>query len=208
MKIHDVSVALHSGLAVYPGDPSIDLGLVQSVARGDPANVSLLRLGTHSGTHVDAPTHLFAGARGVDDLPLETLIGSARVVEVGPGPVIGPDDLRAAVPPAAERVLLKTGSSRLWRRPGFQRDYAYLSAEAARWLAGSGVRLVGIDYLSVERPDAERLEVHEVLLRAGVVVLEGLDLDGVAPGGYTLVCLPLKLRGADGAPARAVLIEA
>jgi arylformamidase len=196
--IHDVSVPLRTGMVVYPGDPAFSIERVMSLAAGEIANVSRMELGVHTGTHVDAPLHFFDGAAAVEALALDVLVGPARVVEVsGPGD-IGPD----AVVDGAERILFKTRNSAAWAEDGFYEDYASISPAAASRLVDVGVRLVGIDYLSVGG-----VETHETLLRAGVVAVEGLDLRGIEPGPYTLVCLPLKLEGSDGAPARAILID-
>ena len=185
-------------MAVYPGDPTFAIRRVMSLASGDIANVSQMELGVHTGTHVDAPLHFVDGAAAVEKLDLEALVGPARVVEVpGPGD-IGPE----AVPEGADRVLFKTRNSAAWAEEGFYEDSASISPEAASRLVQVGVRLVGIDYLSVGG-----VETHEILLRAGMVGVEGLDLREIEPGEYTLVCLPLKLEGSDGAPARAILID-
>jgi arylformamidase len=180
--------------------------------RGDPANVSHLALGSHTGTHLDAPRHFIPGGATVDHLPLDTLVGPARVVECPAGP-IRPDSLAPALGrdgPAGRRearVLVKTGNSRLWTHGRFARDYQALTLEAARELVRAGVLLVGVDYLSVEAfgGDGGAFPVHRCLLAAGVVILEGLDLSAVGPGRYELLCLPLRLKAGDGAPARAVL---
>lgn len=196
--IHDVSVPLRTGMVVYPGDPTFSIDRAMSLAAGDIANVSEMELGVHTGTHVDAPLHFFEGAPAVEALDLGVLVGPAVVVEViGPGD-IGPD----AVVDGVERLLFKTRNSAAWAEEGFYEDYASISPEAATRLVGAGVRLVGIDYLSVGSA-----ETHETLLRAGVIAVEGLDLRGIDPGPYTLVCLPLKIEGSDGAPARAILID-
>jgi arylformamidase len=196
--IHDVSVPLRTGMVVYPGDPTFSIERVMSLAGGDIANVSQMELGVHTGTHVDAPLHFFDGAPAVEALDLDVLVGPAVVVEVaGPGD-IGPD----AVVDGAPRLLFKTRNSAAWADDGFYEDYASISPEAASRLVQAGVRLVGIDYLSVGG-----VETHQTLLRAGVIAVEGLDLREIEPGSYTLVCLPLKLEGSDGAPARVILID-
>jgi arylformamidase len=196
--IHDISVPLRTGMVVYPGDPPMTMTRAMSLAAGDIANVSQMELGVHTGTHVDAPLHFFDGAPAVEALELDALVGPAEVVEVtGPGD-IGPD----AVVEGAERVLFKTRNSAAWAEDRFYEEYASISPEAASRLVDAGVRLVGVDYLSVGG-----VETHQTLLRAGMIAVEGLDLREIEPGPYMLVCLPLKLVGADGAPARAILIE-
>ena len=180
-------------MITYPGDPEVRLERVSSIAGGDVVNLSRLDLGVHSGTHVDAPLHFVDGGPSVETLPLDVLVGPCVVVE-------GLDP--AAVPPGAERVLFKTPNSRLWDRDEFSEDFVALDAEAARPLVAAGVRLVGIDYLSIGDEEA-----HRILLGAGVVAVEGLDLREVEPGEYRLVCAPLKLEGAEGAPARVLLLR-
>jgi arylformamidase len=211
MKIYDISVPVAPGVTpVYEGDPGIEVGSWHSIARGDAANVSVLKLGAHTGTHVDAPAHFIEGAPGVVSLPLDALVGEARVVEI-------PHDARAVeerhvregVPEGCRRVLFKTRNSAFWDDPRghFREDFAYVEPAAARALVSRGVRLVGIDYLSVERFGSDDFATHITLLSAGIVILEGLDLRAVAPGAYELFCLPLKIAAGsgDGAPARAVL---
>ncbi|MGH9023398.1 MAG: cyclase family protein, partial [Acidimicrobiia bacterium] len=183
---------------------------VSEIARGDAANVSELRLGSHTGTHVDPPRHFLDDGAGVDELSLEALIGPALVVDLTyAGGPLGPDDLDALdVPPGTERLLLKTSNSALWAepRPTFPDRYVALSPEGAAWVVGRGLRLLGTDFLSIERKGAPGHPTHVALLCAGVVVVEGLDLSKVSPGPYTFVCLPLRVAGGDGAPARAVLL--
>ena len=185
-------------MVVYPGDPSFSIERVMSLAKGEIANVSQMELGVHTGTHVDAPLHFVDGAAAVESLDLDVLVGPARVVEVIGDGDVGPE----TVPDGVERVLFKTRNSAAWARDAFYEDYASISPKAASRLVEAGVKLVGIDYLSVGG-----VETHETLLRAGVVAVEGLDLRQIEPGTYTLVCLPLKLEGSDGAPARAILID-
>jgi arylformamidase len=196
--VHDVSVPVREGMAVYPGDPVISMTRLLSLAAGDVANVSELTLGVHTGTHVDAPLHFFNEEPGIEALDLDVLVGPAKVVEVTGEGDIGPD----AVPDDTERVLFKTRNSAAWARDEFYEDFASITPEAGRALVDAGVRLVGVDYLSVGSE-----ETHQALLGPGLVVVEGLDLRGIEPGPYELVCLPLKLVGADGAPARVVLID-
>jgi arylformamidase len=193
VQIIDVSVPVRPGMITYPGDPEVRLERVSSIGDGDVVNLSRLDLGVHSGTHVDAPLHFLDGGRSVETLPLDVLVGPCVVVD-------GLDP--AAVPAGAERVLFKTPNSRLWERAEFSEDFVALDAEAARALVERGVRLAGIDYLSIGDEEA-----HRILLGAGVVAVEGLDLREVEPGEYRLVCAPLKLEGAEGAPARVLLLR-
>lgn len=206
--IIDISVPIYTGMAFYPGDPGAAVEARRSIDKGDVANISELRLGSHCGTHVDAPHHFKNDHRTIDRIPLDAMVGPARVLDLtgADGMISGPD-LKAAGAEGATRVLLKTKNSKLWGEPEFSRGYVSLSEGAATHLVESGVVLVGIDYLSVERFKSDTFGVHHTLLAAAVVVLEGIDLSGVAPGDYELVCLPLKVKGGDGAPARAVLID-
>jgi arylformamidase len=205
MSLYDVTATLGPGLPAYEGEPGPALERIAAVASGDPATVSVVRMGVHSGTHVDAPAHLFPGGAGADTLSLDAMLGPAEVIALDVASVIMAADLQSRVPPGAERLLLKTRNGLLWDRPGFQTDYVGLAPDAAVWLVRQGVRLVGIEYLSIEPYHTPGLPAHRTLLQAGVVVLEGLDLRAVPPGPVLLHCLPIKLEGADGAPARVVL---
>jgi len=207
-RIWDISMPIAPGMLTWPGDPPVSLEPATRIARGDAANVSELRLGTHCGTHVDPPSHFLERAATADQLPLDALIGEATVVEIlRPGGTIDPADLEGAGLEGALRVLFKTGNPPLEANPGrpFPPDSIGLSPEGAAWLVARGVRLVGIDFLTIEREPAPGHPTHLALLRAGVVIVEGLDLSAVAPGRYQLTCLPLRIAGGDGAPARAVL---
>jgi arylformamidase len=198
MEIIDVSLPIREGMVIYPGDPDVRLERVESIADGDAANVSKLGCGVHTGTHVDAPLHFIEGAVGADELPLDVLNGPCEVVEVERLD----ETAVAAVPHGSERVLFKTPNSELWAQDSFVERFERLNGAAAQALVERGVRLVGVDYLSVGDHEA-----HHALLGAGIVPLEGLDLRGVEPGPYELHCLPLRLAGSDGAPARAILVR-
>jgi arylformamidase len=204
----DVTVPLRPGMPLYEGDPPVALERVSSLAGGGVCNLSRLDFGLHSGTHIDAPLHFIDGAPGVESTPLEALLGDARVVDAVK--VTGQIDAAQLgaldVPAGCERLLFKTTNSQLWQRDGFSRDFVALTEEAARKLVRRGVRLVGIDYLSIA-PFADPAPTHITLLEAGVVILEGLDLRRVQPGAYRLLCLPLLVPGADGAPARTLLLR-
>jgi arylformamidase len=207
MRHVDISVALLPGQTpVYPGDPGLEIERVQSRADGYPANVSRLVCSTHCGTHIDAPAHFFDGQPGADQVPLETLLGPCWVADA----TAVRDRLDAAalaeldVPADATRVLFRTTNSALWNTRRFTEQFVAVTADAADVLAGRGARLIGIDYLSIA-PYDDPAPTHEALLRAGVTILEALDLRDVEPGWWTLTCLPLRLVGVDGAPARAVL---
>jgi arylformamidase len=198
VEIIDVSVPIRTGMVTYPGDPEVRLERVSSIPDGAVANLTRIDMGAHSGTHVDAPVHFIEGAAGAEQLPLDVLLGQCVVVKTGG--LTEADVARA--PQGAARVLFRTPNSELWARDEFPDHFARLDGAAARLLLERGVRLVGVDYLSVGDEEA-----HHVLLEAGVVPIEGLDLRGVEPGEYFLVCAPLKLVGSDGAPARVLLVR-
>jgi len=201
----DASVPIRDGMVHWPGDPPIEVARVSDLERGDPATVSHLSAGVHSGTHVDAPVHFIPGGAGVDEIPIEALVGLARVVAIQDPRSVGEPELREHDPRAGERLLLRTRNSpRCWQTDRFLDDFVYLTVEGARFLAERSVRTVGIDYLSVGAMDAG-VPTHRALLEAGVCIVEGLDLSAVEPGTYEMLCLPLRLAGGDGAPARVLL---
>lgn len=210
MKIYDVSVPISKKTPVYEGDPSVEIELKLSMEKGDNANVSQICMGVHTGTHVDAPNHFIEGTKKIIDLDLNTLIGKCRVVELG-------DDVMSIEPEHienlenVERLLFKTRNSEFWTNfdQGFRKDFTYISHEAAKTIVEKGIKLVGIDYLSVEAFDAESPETHRTLLKNEVIIIEGLDLREVSDGEYELISLPLKIaEGAgDGSPSRTVLRE-
>lgn len=206
-RFHDISLPVSDRLITYPGDPPVELRAHSSIAGGDDANVTRVSFGSHTGTHVDAPRHFLSDARGVDELPLDWLIGPALVAEIGEDiTAIGEEELRAAgAGDGEERVLLRTRNRKLLEEDAFRQDFAHLTGDAAHYLIAAGVRLVGIDYLSIEAFDAGEAVVHHKLLEREVIILEGIDLREVPAGRYELICLPLRLVGLDGAPARAVL---
>lgn len=204
MKLYDISLSFSPDLPVYPDDPPVSLTPLSSIARGDRYNVTSLTMTTHSGTHLDAARHCGDGGETVDQVPLSLLIGPVRVVEAFQTRDIGAGILSRLPVRGHERVLLKTGNSLLWGKPGFQGDLAHLTPDGAEYLVTCGVKLIGIDSLSVELFTGDGA-VHRRLLGGGVVILEGLNLSGIAPGDYELICLPLKIADGDGAPCRAVL---
>jgi arylformamidase len=198
MEIIDVSVPIRTGMVTYPGDPEAVLERVESMADGESANVSRLDLGVHTGTHVDAPVHFLEGEAAVDELSLAVLNGPCEVVATARLE----ESAVGLVPEGTERVLFKTPNSELWALETFPDEFERFDGAGARALVGRGLKLVGVDYLSVGDHEA-----HRTLLGAGVVVVEGLDLRGVEPGSYELHCLPLRLVGSDGAPARTILVR-
>ena len=210
MQTYDISLTISDHLPVWPGDPSVTLERIGKLENGDNANVTRMEMGVHTGTHVDAPYHFLGGDTAtVDDLSLKMLTGRAYVLHL-------PDDVdeisrdvleQAEIPPRTRRLLFKTRNSEHWARqtPGFQEDFVAISADGAQYLVDRGVKLVGVDYLSAA-PFQEPRPTHEILLQAGIIIVEGLDLSQVSQGRYTLYCLPLKLEGSDGSPARAILV--
>lgn len=205
MTLFDITRPIHHGMTVYEGDPTVVIRQVSSIAAGAPANVSTVQFGSHTGTHVDPPRHFRDGAPGVDELPLDILVGPARVYELDVRGRIDVPSLRRVDLTASPRILFKT--CRTGDRTGGDRSSvgAGLTWDAADALAQAGVRLVGLDGASADLPSAIDFPAHRALLGAGVIILEGLDLSAVPPGAYELLCLPLKIRDGDGAPARVVL---
>lgn len=210
MKIYDITVTVTPELPVWPGDPSVVLEPISKIEEGGSSNVSRLETSVHAGTHVDAPHHFVTGTGTIESLPLDVLVGEAQVVELPPEvDLITADVLKnAGIQDGAQRVLFKTRNSQYWVRQEktFQKDFVALSPDAASFLVERGVRLVGIDYLSIA-PFSEGRLTHEILLKAKLVILEGTNLSEVPAGQYELCCLPLKLGGSDGAPTRAILIQ-
>jgi arylformamidase len=201
----DISVPIYAGMVHWPGDPPVEISRRMHLDRGDICTVSHLALGVHTGTHVDAPSHFLRGAKGVDSLSLEAMVGPARVIETLETAAIGEAELSGREIERGDRILLKTSNStRCWNNDAFVPDFAHLTLDGAAYLAGVGVRTIGIDYLSIGHGD-EGPAVHRALLGAQILIIEGLNLSDVEPGEYDLVCLPLKIRGGDGAPARALL---
>ena len=207
--IHGISVPIRSGGVVYPGNPTIDISAQQAISKGAGANVSRLDLGSHTGTHVDAPKHFFDDGAGVDALPLDLLMGPARLIAMDDSvKSVGEAELRAHDLRGVTRLLIRTRNS-AWLSSGsseFHPDYTFVAPDGAAYLVSLGVKLVGVDYLSVEQFHSGHHRTHRTLLGAGVVIVEGLMLTEPSPGDYDFRCLPLRLAGLDGAPARAVLI--
>jgi arylformamidase len=205
-RLIDISVPLRSGMVHWPDNPPVRIERMLDMERGDVANVSKISLGSHTGTHMDAPIHFVRAGEGMDRLPLDATIGRARLVEIQDPVSIKPDELSQHGIGRGERVLFKTRNSSLgWWTQDFIEDFVYVSQEAARYLADREVRTVGVDYLSVGGFRRVGVETHQALLGPGIWVIEGLDLSRVEPGEYELICLPLKVEDGDGAPARAIL---
>lgn len=207
-QFYDISVPVRSGGLVYPGNPAISIEPQQSIAKGAGANVSSITFGSHTGTHVDAAKHFFDDGRTVDRLPLDILVGPAILIAVPDNAMmIGMRELEQHDLRGHKRVLIRSRNSGFLLQPDFVRDYTYLAPDAADYLVSLGIELVGVDYLSIEQFHSGHHRTHRTLLQRDVVIVEGLDLSVPPPGEYDLVCLPLRLEGLDGAPARAILID-
>ncbi len=209
MTIYDITLTISPDLPVWPGDPAVVLEQVAAMENGAECNLTRLAMSVHTGTHIDAPHHFLNDHRTVELLPLEILTGSCYVLQL-------PDDVdeitaetlaRTPIPAGVERLLFGTRNSRWWAQQvtQFQTDFVAVSEDGAQWLVERGIKLIGVDYLSVA-PYHQSVATHRVLLAAGVIVLEGINLSQVPRGFYDLYCLPLKLSGSDGAPARAILM--
>ena len=202
----DVSVPLHTGMVHWPDNPPVRIERALSIDRGDAANVSSISMGAHTGTHMDAPIHFIPNGIGIDQMPLDATLGPARVIEIHDPEAVRVEELRPHALVEGERVLFKTrNSARAWHTDAFVEDFVYISVEAARYLAEQRVRTVGVDYLSVGGYKKDGAATHQALLEAGIWIVEGLNLASATAGSYELVCLPLKIVGSDGAPARALL---
>ena len=208
MKTYDISLPITPDMPVWPGDPAVSVQRVSKIEDGDGANVTHVSMSAHTGTHVDAPFHFLEGGKTLDDVPLNLMMGRAYVLHLPDIDLITADVLtQADIPPRTRRVLFKTRNSDYWARgeKEFQTDFVALSADGAEYLVDRGVKLVGIDYLSIAPYEASK-PTHEILLKADILILEGLNLSEVSQGRYTFYCLPLNLQGVDGAPARAILV--
>jgi arylformamidase len=202
----DVSLPLRNGLVHWPGDPPFVIERVRDLEQGDDATVSRLDMGAHTGTHMDAPAHFIRGGASLDAMPPDALVGRGRVIEIADGQAVTAEELEPHRIRSGERILFKTrNSDRCYKTDAFVEDFVYISAGAARYLASRGVLCVGIDYLSAGGFFRDGRETHELLLGAGVWIIEGLDLSGIEPGPVELLCLPLRLVGAEGAPVRALM---
>jgi arylformamidase len=206
-RIFDISVPVTNGSVVYPGNPEVRIEPQSELARGASSNLSRISFGSHTGTHVDAQSHFFEGGSTVDRLPLNVLIGPARVIAVADDVMsVTAGHLQKESLQNTERVLIRSRNSAFVRDRGFHPDFTYVAPDGAEYLASIGVKLVGVDYYSVEQFRSGHHRTHRTLLERGIVIVEGLDLSEITPGEYELCCLPLRLEGLDGAPARAVLM--
>jgi arylformamidase len=202
----DISVPLHNGMVHWPGDPPYKIHRVMDQSRGDMCTVSQVSMGVHTGTHMDAPLHFIQDAPTIDEMPFHAAIGPARVIPIRNGTAITLEELEPFGIEPNERILFKTvNSDRVWHKEKFDEGFVFIDRDAAKHLAKRGVLLVGVDYLSVGGFKRDAVETHHALLDSGIWVIEGLNLNGVVPGRYEMICLPLKLVDSDGSPARAIL---
>lgn len=202
----DVSVPLKTGMVHWPDNPPVVIERMLNMNKGDVCNVSKLSMGAHTGTHMDAPVHFVRGGAGIDQMPLTATMGRARVIEIGDSESIKPGELEMHQIQRGERVLFKTlNSQRCWQTNDFVEDFVYISHEAAQYLAELGAQTVGVDYLSVGGYTKDGPQTHQALLEGGIWIIEGLNLAQAQPGAYDLICLPLRIVGCDGSPARALL---
>jgi arylformamidase len=202
----DISVPVRNGMVHWPGDPDFHIERATDQEKGDVATVSRMALGVHTGTHMDAPLHFIRNARSIDTMPLDATVGTARVIAIRDRTSIKREELIEHGISAGERLLFKTANSdQSWNTDQFDESFVFISQDGARYLAELGVRSVGVDYLSVGGFREDGVETHQALLEAGIWIIEGLNLRTVDPGEHELVCLPLKLVGSEGAPARAIL---
>ena len=209
MKIHDVTLTISNSLITYPGDPGIQISRAHSIGEKFSSNLTKIDMGAHTGTHVDAPVHFIEGAPGVEVLDLNVLVGPVLVVDMTQEQSISAENLKSReIDEGVERILFRTRNSEFWESSPdeFHPDFVGITADGAEWLVKKGIKLVGIDYLSIA-PYHKAAPTHTILLKAGVIPIEGLNLSKIKPGRYFLACLPLKIQGSDGAPSRVILIE-
>jgi len=205
-KFIDISVPLHNGMVHWPGDAPFNRTQTLHIAKGDECNLSQISSSAHVGTHMDAPRHFLKDGHGIETMPVDATIGPARVIAIHDPDLIRIAELEPYQLKRGERVLFKTrNSSHVWKTSEFQKKFVHIPQDTARYLGKCGVQTVGVDYLSVGGFETDSAETHQALLEAGIWIIEGLNLENVEPGNYELICLPLKLVGSDGAPARAIL---
>ena len=209
MHIYDITLTISPDLPVWPGDPPVKIERVAKIEEGANSNLSRMSIGVHTGTHVDSPLHFLTGGNGVESLPLNILIGRAYVLNLPDADIITASVLKqSSIPTETNRLIIKARNSQYLEQkdPVFRTGFVGISADGAEFLVGLGIKLIGIDYLSVA-PYKQSRPTHEILLKSDVVIVEGLDLSNITQGQYTLYCLPLKIAGCDGAPARAILVS-
>jgi len=202
----DISVPLSDDMLHWPEDPPIEIKLVIDMKNGDEYNLTHVSMAVHTGTHMDAPCHFRRSGISIDKMPLTASVGKARVIEITDNEFINVEEIRPHQIRKGERILFKTkNSKRKWINKPFNKKFVHLSIEAAKYLSERKVQTIGIDYLSIGGYEGNVIEVHDIILKAGIWVIEGLDLSKIEPGNYNLICLPIKIAGSDGAPARALV---
>jgi arylformamidase len=203
---YDISIPLKNGMVTWPGDPPVKVKRLLDVDHGDGITLSAISMGTHTGTHMDSPFHFIKGGKGLDEMPFDATIGLARVIEIYDEKSIKIEELLKCRIRKGERVLFKTkNSARCWKSNSFKKDFVYISQDAAEFLANRKIRTVGVDYLSVDEFGHNESMTHMTLLKAGIWIIEGLNLCQIEQGTYQMICLPLKIVNSDGAPARAIV---
>jgi arylformamidase len=204
-EFYDITLPISDRLITWPTDPCVSIRKTHLISQGNSCNLSELKLGSHSGTHIDAPYHFEEKGIKVDQIPLDSLIGKATVFDIKSKEKIDLEDIKSLKLKKCKRIIFKTVNSTYWKLPEFKKDFVYITREAAKYLADSEVKLIGIDYLSIEKFQNKYADVHHILLRKGIIIIEGLDLTSVKAGDYELIALPLKIKNGDGSPARVVL---
>ncbi|HHT9151326.1 MAG TPA: cyclase family protein [Candidatus Wujingus californicus] len=205
MKLYDITLTISESIITWPRDPKISIQKTRLISKGNSCNVSELKFGSHCGTHIDAPYHFEENGIKIDQIPLDYLIGDVIVFNIKNKEKIDLEDIKSLKLNYINRVIFKTINSTYWKLPEFKSDFVYLTKEAAQYLVDSSIKLVGIDYLSIEKYGNKGADTHHTLLKNGIVVIEGLDLSEVEAGNYELIALPLKIKDCDGSPARVIL---
>lgn len=205
MSFYDVTLTISNTLITWPTDPSVAIRKTSLISQGDSSNVSELKFGSHCGTHIDAPYHFEENGIKIDQIPLDYLIGNATVFDIKNKEKIDLDEVKLLQLKGVKRVIFKTINSAYWKLSEFKKDFVYITKEAAQYLVDNEVKLIGIDYLSVEKFESTYADTHHILLRKDVVIIEGLDLSNIKAGNYELIALPLKIKDGDGSPARVIL---
>lgn len=201
----DISLTIKSAMAHWPGDPAVHIKRTKNMDAGDKDNVSFIKMGSHTGTHIDAPLHFIKKGKGSDKMPLDAVLGPVRVLGIRDKHHIGVKELKSYSIRSGERIIFKTRNSSYYKTGVFRKDFVYIPSETALYLASLGVRTIGVDYISVGGYHKDGALTHKILLKAGIWIIEGLNLYGVKPGDYDLICLALKILNSDGAPARAII---
>lgn len=205
--IYDITLDISNKTPVFPGDPGVTVTPIISISDGAIANVSNINIGSHIGTHIDAPKHFFDSGNTIDKLPIDSLVGTARVIDVPERDFISAQDLKPFNIKSGEIIILKTRNSSFIEESEFNKKFVYLTRDGAEYLVEAGIKTVGIDYLSIEEYESSDSSVHKILLSNNIVIIEGLKLNGIKQGKYEIAALPLKIKGCDGSPARVVLID-